>query len=110
MISGTARESAKELKLFGLGPFLVGRYKVLSDELHLQNVGLARRKLMFGAFLTVLGTLGYYGGYAPAYYGGYTPYYGYGYCYRRVYRPAYAYYGGSRYYGGWHRGWRHYGY
>jgi hypothetical protein len=24
-----------------------------------------------------------------------------------VYRPAYAYYGGPRYYGGWHRGWRH---
>ena len=46
----------------------------------------------------------YYGGYAPVYYGGgYVPYYGYG--YRRVYRPAYAYYGGPRYYGGWHRGW-----
>ncbi len=62
-ILGGSRESAKELKLFGLGPFLVGRYKVLSDELHRQNVGLARRKLMFGVFLTLLGTLGYYGGY-----------------------------------------------
>jgi ATP-binding cassette, subfamily B, bacterial len=37
---------------------------VLSDELHRQNVGLARRKLIFGALLTTLGTLGYYGGYA----------------------------------------------
>jgi ATP-binding cassette subfamily B protein len=63
-ILGGSRESAKELKLFGLGPFLVGRYKVLSDELHRQNVGLAKRKLIFGAFLTLLGTLGYYGGYA----------------------------------------------
>ena len=63
-ILGGSRESAKELKLFGLGPFLVGRYKVLSDELHRQNVGLARRKLIFGVLLTVLGTLGYYGGYA----------------------------------------------
>jgi ATP-binding cassette subfamily B protein len=63
-ILGGSRESAKELKLFGLGPFLVGRYKVLSDELHRQNVGLAKRKLVFGAFLTLLGTLGYYGGYA----------------------------------------------
>jgi hypothetical protein len=62
---------------------------------------------------------GYYGGYAPAYYGGYAPaysygyapaYYGgyassyyapaYGYGYRRVVRPAYAYYG-RRYYRGW---------
>src|ERR1700704_4771157 len=63
---------------------------------------------------------GYYGGYAPAYYGGYTPaYYGgyseayyddyapayYGYRYRRVVRPAFAYYGGPRYYGGWHHRW-----
>jgi ATP-binding cassette subfamily B protein len=63
-VLGGSRESAKELKLFGLGPFLVGRYKVLSDELHRQNVGLARRKLVFGVFLTLLGALGYYGGYA----------------------------------------------
>jgi ATP-binding cassette, subfamily B, bacterial len=63
-ILGGSRESAKELKLFGLGPFLVGRYKGLSDEIHEQNVRLAKRKLFFGAFLTVLGTVGYYGGYA----------------------------------------------
>jgi ATP-binding cassette, subfamily B, bacterial len=63
-ILGGSRESAKELKLFGLGPFLVGRYKVLSDDLHRQNVGLAKRKLVFGVLLTLLGTLGYYGGYA----------------------------------------------
>ena len=54
---------------------------------------------------------GYYGGYAPAYYGGYygggyaPAYYG-GYYdsypvvrYRRVIRPAYAYYGGPRFFG-----------
>jgi ATP-binding cassette subfamily B protein len=63
-ILGGSRESAKELKLFGLGPFLVGRYKGLSDGLHEQTVGLAKKKLFFGAFLTVLGTVGYYGGYA----------------------------------------------
>jgi ATP-binding cassette, subfamily B, bacterial len=63
-ILGGSRESAKELKLFGLGPFLVERYKGLSDELHAQTVGLAKRKLLFGALLTVLGTVGYYGGYA----------------------------------------------
>jgi len=62
-ILGGSRESAKELKLFGLGPFLVQRYKGLSDKLHLQNVGLAKRKLLFGTLLTCLGTLGYYGAY-----------------------------------------------
>ena len=63
-ILGGSRESAKELKLFGLGPFLVERYKGLSDALHAQTVGLAKTKLFFGALLTVLGTVGYYGGYA----------------------------------------------
>jgi ATP-binding cassette, subfamily B, bacterial len=63
-ILGGSKETAKELKLFGLGSFLVGRYTKLSDELHLQNVGLAKRRLWVGALLTVLGTVGYYGSYA----------------------------------------------
>ncbi|MGA8143170.1 MAG: ABC transporter ATP-binding protein [Candidatus Acidiferrales bacterium] len=66
---GGSKESAKELKLFGLGPFLVERYKNISDELHGQNVALARRKLLFGSILTFLGTLGYYGTYAYVVYG-----------------------------------------
>src|SRR6202171_5557147 len=63
-ILGGSKETAKELKLFGLGSFLVGRYTKLSDDLHLQNVGLAKRRLWVGALLTVLGTVGYYGSYA----------------------------------------------
>ncbi len=63
-ILGGSKDSAKELKLFGLGPFLVGRYRGISDRLHRQTVDLARRKLFFGALLTLLGTLGYYGTYA----------------------------------------------
>jgi ATP-binding cassette, subfamily B, bacterial len=59
-----SKESAKELKLFRLGPFLVQRYRALFDEIHRQNVDLAKRKLFVGGFLTVLGTLGYYGTYA----------------------------------------------
>jgi ATP-binding cassette, subfamily B, bacterial len=59
-----SKESAKELKLFRLGPFLVQRYRSLFDEIHRQNVDLAKRKLYFGGFLTVLGTLGYYATYA----------------------------------------------
>jgi len=59
-----SKESAKELKLFRLGPFLVRRYKTLSDELHRQTVELAKRKLFFGGLLTALGTVGYYGTYA----------------------------------------------
>jgi len=61
---GGSKESAKELKLFGLGPFFVQRYRNLSDQLHGQNVRLAKRKLLFGSILTSLGTLGYYSTYA----------------------------------------------
>jgi ATP-binding cassette subfamily B protein len=59
-----SKETAKEMKLFWLGPFLVKRYKTLSDELHRETMDLAKRKLYFGGLLTVLGTLGYYGAYA----------------------------------------------
>jgi ATP-binding cassette, subfamily B, bacterial len=63
-VLGGSKESAKELKLFGLSSFLVSRYKKLSDTLHRETVGLARRKLFVGANLTLLGTIGYYGSYA----------------------------------------------
>lgn len=59
-----SKESAKEVKLFHLGPFLVGRYKAVSDELHRQTVRLAKHKLLFCSLLTLFGTLGYYGAYA----------------------------------------------
>jgi ATP-binding cassette subfamily B protein len=63
-VLGGSKESAKELKLFGLAPFLVGRYSKLSTELQSQNLGLAKRRLIVGALLSLLGTLGYYGSYA----------------------------------------------
>ncbi|HEY4819133.1 MAG TPA: ABC transporter ATP-binding protein [Candidatus Acidoferrum sp.] len=63
-VLGGSKESAKELKLFGLAPFLVGRYAKLSNELHAQTVGLAKRKLIVGGLLSLLGTVGYYGSYA----------------------------------------------
>lgn len=63
-VVGGSKESAKELKLFGLGPFLVERYTALSSEIQRQTVGLARRKLLLGSLLSLLGTIGYYGTYA----------------------------------------------
>src|SRR5258708_505208 len=63
-VLGGSKESAKELKLFGLAPFLVGRYRNLSNDFHEQTVGLARRKLLVGGLLSLLGTVGYYGSYA----------------------------------------------
>jgi ATP-binding cassette, subfamily B, bacterial len=57
---GASKESAKELKLFGLSDFLSGEYTRLSDQIYEQNVSLARRRLMAGAGLSLLSTSGYY--------------------------------------------------
>jgi ATP-binding cassette subfamily B protein len=63
-IVGGSKESAKELKLFGLANYLVGRYSKLSNQLHAENVNLAKRRLLVGTAFTTLSALGYYGSYA----------------------------------------------
>ena len=62
-VLGGSREAAKELKLFGLKKFLVKRFTSLSDQLYNENVGLARRRLVAGALLSIVGTIGYYSAY-----------------------------------------------
>jgi ATP-binding cassette subfamily B protein len=61
---GASRESAKELKLFGLAPFVTSEFERLSTEVYDQNVSLARRRLVAGALLSALSTGSYYGAYA----------------------------------------------
>ena len=63
-MAGSSKEGVKEVKLFGLGPFLTEKYSSVSNELKTQTVGLAKRKLLFGSLLSLLGTVGYYGTYA----------------------------------------------
>src|SRR3982074_1504984 len=53
-VLGASKESAKELKLFGLSSFLVQRYSDLSDRIYTQNVALARRRLWSGSMLSLL--------------------------------------------------------
>src|ERR1019366_9134754 len=60
---GSSRESAKEVKMFGLGGFLRDRYRKLSDYLIKDTRALARRRFLWGSLLGVLASLGYYGGY-----------------------------------------------
>jgi ATP-binding cassette, subfamily B, bacterial len=67
-VIGGSKESAKELKLFGLAPFFVDRFSALSHNIHRENIALATRRFYFGALLTLLGTFGYYGTYAYAIY------------------------------------------
>ncbi len=65
-VLGGSKESAKELRLFGLGSFLVDRYRVLSDGLYEQTVALTRRRFFVGLLFALLGAIGYYGSYAFA--------------------------------------------
>ena len=62
-VLGGSREAAKELKLFGLRKFLIDRFTSLSDQIYDENVSLARRRLVAGAGLSVIGTAGYYAAY-----------------------------------------------
>jgi ATP-binding cassette, subfamily B, bacterial len=61
---GASKESAKELKLFGLNRFLTNRFKELADQIYHQNVSLARRRLFGTSLLSIVTTVGYYGAYA----------------------------------------------
>lgn len=63
-ILGGSKEAAKELKLFSLSRFLTERFTHLSDIIYEQDVSLARRRLIAGAALSIIGTLGYYSAYA----------------------------------------------
>jgi len=63
-VLGASKESAKELKLFGLGDFITGEYARLANDLYDQNVALARRRLWAGTVLSLLSTAGYYGAFA----------------------------------------------
>ena len=61
---GGSKEAAKELKLFGLRDFLIGNFSGMADTIFDQNVSLSKRKLLAGAFLSLLATAGYYSAYA----------------------------------------------
>jgi ATP-binding cassette subfamily B protein len=56
--------SAKEVKLFGLSPYLVGRYRESAEQFLLENKRLAVKRTAVGILLATVGSLGLYGGYA----------------------------------------------
>jgi ATP-binding cassette subfamily B protein len=61
---GTKKESAKELKIFGLSGYLSERFSTINDEVIGRNRRLATRRLRVSALLAILGALGYYATYA----------------------------------------------
>ena len=62
--TGASVETAKEVKIFGLNDFLIGRYRELADAFYAANRRLAVRRAGWGSVLTAIGTVGYYVAYA----------------------------------------------
>jgi ATP-binding cassette subfamily B protein len=61
---GASAQSAKEVKIFGLGTYLAERYHRLSEEIYDENKSLALRRAIAGSGLNLISTGGYYGAYA----------------------------------------------
>ena len=61
---GASDRPAKEVQMFGLAPWLVGRYRTLSEKFYEENKRLSIRKSVVATLLAMVGLLGYYGAYA----------------------------------------------
>ncbi len=61
---GASNQSAKEVKIFGLGNYLAERYRRIADRVFAENQSLAIRRAGYGSLLNLLSTGGYYGAYA----------------------------------------------
>jgi ATP-binding cassette subfamily B protein len=60
---GASNASAKEVKIFGLGPHLIERSRDLFERFYQENKTLAIRRAALGSALNLLPTAGYYGAY-----------------------------------------------
>jgi ATP-binding cassette subfamily B protein len=54
----------KEVKLFGLGRTLLGRYRALAERIYREDQSLAGRRAMWALVLSLVGTAAYYACYA----------------------------------------------
>jgi ATP-binding cassette subfamily B protein len=60
---GASDETAKEVQLFGLAPWLIDRYRALSERFYDENRDLAVKRALVSSGLSLFGTLGYYAAY-----------------------------------------------
>jgi ATP-binding cassette, subfamily B, bacterial len=58
---GASDRPAKEVQVFGLAPWLIERYRRLSDKFYGESKGLSIRKALVSFALSAVGMLGYYG-------------------------------------------------
>jgi ATP-binding cassette, subfamily B, bacterial len=57
-------ETAKEVKIFNLNPFLIERYRTLAESFFRANKRIAIRRAGWGGLLATIGTIAYYLAYA----------------------------------------------
>src|SRR5882757_3031099 len=62
--TGASAETAKEVKIFGLNPFLIERYRTLATSFFEANRRIALRRASWGSLLSGIGTIAYYVAYA----------------------------------------------
>lgn len=60
---GASDETAKEVQLFGLAPWLIDRYRRISQKFYEENKQLSIRKGVSSSALSLIGTAGYYAAY-----------------------------------------------
>jgi ATP-binding cassette subfamily B protein len=60
---GASDETAKEVQLFGLAPWLIERFRRLSARFYEENKALATRRALVGGALAIVGSAGYYAAY-----------------------------------------------
>ena len=61
---GASNESAKEVKIFGLGKYLIDRSRALFERFYAENKHLAIHRALHGTLLNLVPTLAYYLAYA----------------------------------------------
>ena len=61
---GASAQSAKEVKIFGLGTHLAEQYHELAERIDQENKAVAIRRAVAGSALNLISTGGYYGAYA----------------------------------------------
>ena len=61
---GASHQSAKEIKIFGLGSHLADRYHEVSERIYEENKKVAVKRASVGFLLNLVSTGGYYGAYA----------------------------------------------
>ena len=60
---GASDETAKEVKIFDLSGFIIGKFEALANKFYLSNRRISINRSLWGTGFTLLGSLGYYGAY-----------------------------------------------